>query len=206
MKAKRQVMTRNHNRASQDRVFFVAVLVMIAIGFYWRLIYLQRISLHIDEFTTILAAQMIVQKGIPQLPSGLFYDTGLLFSYVVAAFIGSVGFSEAVARFPSILFSLLSVAVTFRLGKRFFSPAVALAGLSPVSSGTRSSEVGGAITTLCPVTVLGNSRDMGHGRGGHPPVARALARPFLAGNDGGIAVASSWRSVDAVLVGSGPAG
>jgi hypothetical protein len=119
-------LTRKNNRVAQDRVFFVAVLVMIAIGFYWRLIYLQRISLHIDEFTTILAAQMIVQKGIPQLPSGLFYDTGLLFSYVVAAFIGSVGFSEAVARFPSILFSLLSVAVTFRLGKRFFSPAVAL--------------------------------------------------------------------------------
>jgi 4-amino-4-deoxy-L-arabinose transferase-like glycosyltransferase len=69
---------------------------------------------------------MVVRKGIPQLPSGLFYDTGLLFSYVVAAFVGLAGFGEAVARFPSIFLSLLSVAVTFRLGTRFFSPAVGL--------------------------------------------------------------------------------
>ncbi len=119
-------MMRNDNRTVRNRVFFIAVLVVIAMGFYWRLVYLRQISLFIDEFATILAAQMIVQKGIPQLPSGLFYDNGLLFSYVVSAFIGLTGFSEAVARFPSILFSLLSVAVTFRLGRRFFSPAVAL--------------------------------------------------------------------------------
>jgi 4-amino-4-deoxy-L-arabinose transferase-like glycosyltransferase len=119
-------MARDNNRAVRDRAFLIAVVVTIAIGFYWRLAYLQRISLHIDEFITILAAQMILEKGIPQLPSGLFYDNGLLFSYVVAAFIGSTGFSEAIARFPSIIFGLLSVAVTFRLGKRFFSPAVAL--------------------------------------------------------------------------------
>lgn len=119
-------MARDNNRVGRDRVFFVAVLMMIVIGFVWRLIYLKQISLHVDEFTTILAAQMILQKGIPQLPSGLFYDTGLLFSYVVAAFTGPIGFSEVVARFPSIVSGLLSVAITFRLGRRFFSPAVAL--------------------------------------------------------------------------------
>jgi len=99
---------------------------MIVVGFYWRLVYWRQISLFIDEFVTLLAAQMIVQKGIPQLPSGVFYDNGLLFSYIVSAFIGLTGFSEAVARFPSILFSLLSVAVTFCMGRRFFSPAVGL--------------------------------------------------------------------------------
>jgi len=119
-------MRRNDSRTVRNRAFFIAVLVMIVMGFYWRLIYLRRISLFIDEFVTLLAAQMIVQKGIPQLPSGVFYDNGLLFSYVVSVFIGLTGFSEAVARFPSILFSLLSVAVTFRMGRRFFSPAVAL--------------------------------------------------------------------------------
>jgi len=117
----------------RDRTFFIAVLVVIAVGFYWRLIYLWRVSLFIDEFTTILAAQMILQKGIPQLPSGLFYDNGVLFSYVVSAFIGLTGFGEAMARFPSIIFSLLSVAVTFRLGRRFFSPVVALLASALVS-------------------------------------------------------------------------
>jgi 4-amino-4-deoxy-L-arabinose transferase-like glycosyltransferase len=119
-------MTRSNSRTVGSQVFFIAALMMIVVGFYWRLIYMERISLFIDEFTTILAAQMIVQKGIPQLPSGLFYDNGLLFSYVVSVFIGPVGFSEAVARFPAIIFGLLSVAVTYRLGRRFFSPAVAL--------------------------------------------------------------------------------
>jgi len=117
--------------ARWGNAFSVAALVVIAIGFYWRLVYLRQISLFVDEFTTILAAQMIVERGVPLLPSGILYSNGPLASYVVAAFIRLVGFSEAVARFPSIPFSLLSVAVTFRMGKRLFAytkaaPALAL--------------------------------------------------------------------------------
>jgi 4-amino-4-deoxy-L-arabinose transferase-like glycosyltransferase len=115
-----------NNQKARKWIFFVAILLMIAMGFYWRWIYVTRISLFVDEFVTLLAAKMIVQEGIPRMPSGLFYDNGLLFSYVVAVFIRLTGFSETVARFPSILFSLLSVAVTFRMGKRFFSLPVAL--------------------------------------------------------------------------------
>lgn len=111
---------------TQKWTFFVAILLVIVLGFYWRWLYVTRISLFVDEFVTLLAAKMIVQKGIPRMPSGLFYDNGLLFSYIVAAFIRLTDFSEIVARFPSILFSLLSVAVTFRMGKRFFSLPVAL--------------------------------------------------------------------------------
>lgn len=120
-------MGRGAARPIRGRIFYyIAAWVVIAAGFCWRLSYILRISPFIDEFTTILAAQMIVRKGVPLLPSGLFYDIGLLFSYVVAAWIGLSGFHEVIVRFPSLILSLLSVAITFRLGRRFFSPAVAL--------------------------------------------------------------------------------
>jgi 4-amino-4-deoxy-L-arabinose transferase-like glycosyltransferase len=119
-------MARPGSYTVRNRAFSIAALVVLGAGFCWRLLYLVRISLFIDEFTTILAAQMIVKSGLPRLPSGLFYDLGLLFNYILSAFIGLAGFNEAVARFPSVCFSLLTVAVTYRLGKRAFSPGAAL--------------------------------------------------------------------------------
>lgn len=119
-------MARRDSHTVGNRAFSIAALVVIGAGFWWRLLYLVRISLFIDEFTTILAAQMILKSGIPRLPSGLFYDFGLLFNYTVSVFIGLAGFGEAVARFPSVCFGLLAVAVTYRLGKRAFSPGAAL--------------------------------------------------------------------------------
>jgi hypothetical protein len=73
-------MKRNSSRTAQNQVFLIVAILIIVIGFSWRLIYWRRISLFIDEFITILAAQMIVQQGVPQLPSGLFYDNGILFN------------------------------------------------------------------------------------------------------------------------------
>ena len=58
----------------------VAVLALTAAAFVLRLAYLLDSHPFIDEFTTLLAARSILDGGLPVLPSGLFYEHGLLFS------------------------------------------------------------------------------------------------------------------------------
>jgi 4-amino-4-deoxy-L-arabinose transferase-like glycosyltransferase len=106
------------------------------VGFYLGLLYLLTVSPHVDEYSTIWAAQQILQRGLPLLPSGFFYSQGLLFTYLDALFIGLFGFSEAMARVPSLLVGTVSIPLLYLAGKRFFSKgagllAAALLALAP---------------------------------------------------------------------------
>jgi len=95
-------------------------------GFYLGLVYLLTISPHVDEYSTVWAAQQVIQRGLPLLPSGFFYSQGLLFTYLDALFISLFGFSEPVARVPSLLVGILSIPLLYLVGKRFFSKQVGL--------------------------------------------------------------------------------
>ena len=95
-------------------------------GFYLGLLYLLTVSLHVDEYSTLWAAQQVIQRGLPRLPSGFFYSQGLLFTYLDALFIGLFGFSEPVARAPSLLVGTATIPLLYLVGKRFFSRQVGL--------------------------------------------------------------------------------
>jgi len=99
-------------------------LILVALAL--RLLYLGRISLYIDEFTTMWAAKRILEHGLPWTPAGVLYLRGVLFSYLDALFIYLLGFSEGAARLPSVLVGVFSVALIYLLGRRLFSPAVGL--------------------------------------------------------------------------------
>ncbi len=100
-------------------------MALLGLGLWLRLRFVQAVQLYPDEFVTLLAVQMIGQKGLPVMPSGLFYEHGLLFSYLgsLAALFGPI---RLAARFASLLCGLLTVGLTFWLGHRWFSPAVGL--------------------------------------------------------------------------------
>jgi hypothetical protein len=61
---------------------------IVAAGLAMRLAYMLHGHPFVDEFTSILAAQAILQHGLPILPSGLFYEHGLLFSYLITPWVG----------------------------------------------------------------------------------------------------------------------
>ncbi len=117
----------------------------LAAGFALRLAYLLHSHPFFDEYTTILAARMILLRGIPVLPSGLFYEHGLLFTYLAVPFVALAGWLGGVAgggglfllaRLPSLLIGVASVALLYRVGERWFSrragvAAAALLALSP---------------------------------------------------------------------------
>ncbi|MCQ3979715.1 MAG: hypothetical protein DPW09_40370, partial [Anaerolineae bacterium] len=73
---------------------------LLLLGFWLRLSYLLGSVYFYDEFISMLAAVMTAQKGIPILPSGLFYDHGLLFSYLSGGLVALLGFKEEIARWP----------------------------------------------------------------------------------------------------------
>jgi 4-amino-4-deoxy-L-arabinose transferase-like glycosyltransferase len=85
-----------------------------------------RFVFHEDEFYSMLAVSQTLERGVPILPSGLFYDKGLAYTYLTAFLARSVGFGTALARWPSVLAGVLSIAAMFAAGRALYG--VALAG------------------------------------------------------------------------------
>jgi hypothetical protein len=99
---------------------YVLVLGLILLAFGLRFQYLLARVFHIDEYISMLAAQMTAERGLPVFPSGLFYGHGLLVSYLAAPFLRFLGFSEEIARWPSLLVGTLSVVAFYVGGLRLF--------------------------------------------------------------------------------------
>jgi hypothetical protein len=97
---------------------------LLAVWLRWR--YIVTVQPYPDEFVTLLAVKMILEKGVPVLPSGLFYEHGLLFSYAGAAASALLGFSRETVRATSLVFGLLTVLLTWHVGRRWYSPATGL--------------------------------------------------------------------------------
>jgi 4-amino-4-deoxy-L-arabinose transferase-like glycosyltransferase len=114
------------------------LLFLTAAAFGLRLAYLLHSHPFFDEFTTVLAAQAILQRGLPLLPSGLFYEHGVLFTYLDAPLVGLAGDSGLyiAARLPSLILGTAAVPLLYWLGRRWLTPraglvAAALLALSP---------------------------------------------------------------------------
>jgi 4-amino-4-deoxy-L-arabinose transferase-like glycosyltransferase len=106
----------------------VAVFVLTAAAFALRLAYLIHSHPFIDEFTTMLAARSILESGLPVLPSGLFYEHGLLFSYLDAPFLALADDETlfTLARLPSLLIGTATIPFLYWVGNRWLSPPAGL--------------------------------------------------------------------------------
>jgi hypothetical protein len=111
------------------RQFLILLLLLVALAL--RLGHWEARIFHIDEYISMLAAQMTLLKGAPILPSGLLYHQGLLTSYLAAPLLGLLGFSEEIARWPSLLAGVLTVAAFYRVARQLlFSQTAGLLALS----------------------------------------------------------------------------
>lgn len=111
---------------SGARRFYNLLWPVCLIGAFWlRFQFIRAANLYPDEFVTLLAMAMIKQTGLPVLPSGLFYDHGLLYSYV-AALASSLGDPALWGRLTSLVFGLATLGLTYRTGARWFSAKVGL--------------------------------------------------------------------------------
>ena len=114
-----------HRRWSQAWMYLVLAGVTAA-GFWLRWRYAQDVSFFVDEYLTARAADRIIARGMPILPSGNFYSHGLLLSYMEAAVLGLGGSEPWLMRLPVLLLSTATIPLVFWLGRRTGSPAAGL--------------------------------------------------------------------------------
>ena len=115
------------NDLKEKRLYWILVGILTAMGLSLRLAYLLRVPPFLDEYSSILTGMSILSTGgIPLLPSGVLYPSGSLFSYVEAAFLGLLGFSDVVARLPSLLISGLTLIVLYFVAEKLLNRRAAL--------------------------------------------------------------------------------
>ncbi len=113
------------------RLKTISIFVLMLAGFGLRLHYLVSTHPFFDEYTTVLAARQILRYGWPRLPSGLFYEHGLLATYLAAPFTAlfiHAPISEwqlahwglMLARWPSLLVSTATIPLIYAIGRSCF--------------------------------------------------------------------------------------
>ncbi len=100
--------------------------LLIAVGAYLRLAHLGALGFRWDEDLSGLAVRAILEKGIPELPSGMVYLRGGMFSHLMAASATLFGFSEFALRLPAALFGIALIPVAYLFGAALFGRAVGL--------------------------------------------------------------------------------
>lgn len=121
MGRRRFLRLRGGEQAYQE-VFFLAILAILTLaGFYLRLAYLRTTSPYIDEYTTMWVAQRTIEHGYPVFSTGSIYAQGMLFTYLDALFIWLFGFSEQVARMPSLIIGVCTIPSVYFVGRKMFS-------------------------------------------------------------------------------------
>jgi hypothetical protein len=111
------------------RLQTVAIFLLTLAGFALRLYYLTTTHPFFDEYTTVLAARQILEHGWPVLPSGLFYEHGLLTTYLSAPFTAlyiytpiaqwqSAQWALMLSRWPSTLIGTFTIPLIYVIGHR----------------------------------------------------------------------------------------
>jgi 4-amino-4-deoxy-L-arabinose transferase-like glycosyltransferase len=113
-------------------------IIVLLIAFGLRLVYAFDISPFSDEYITMLATRSVLRTGAPILPSGMFYDHGILFVYVEALFLGLMGFTVDIARVAAAFIGMLTVALVYRVGRRWFTTRTGLIGALLLGLGSQS--------------------------------------------------------------------
>ncbi len=137
----RKAYARSVRESTGCRLFVLTTLLLFTVlGLCLRIIYARSSSPYIDEYTTMWVGQRTLQHGYPVFPTGALYAQGLLFTYLDAAFFYLFGFSEWIARVPSLILSAGYIPLSYWVGKRIFSNregllTCALVALDPQSIG-----------------------------------------------------------------------
>lgn len=127
---------------SRQRALAIAVMVVITAGFLIRLLAADRLSPHVDEPSSILAAHAVADGGLPVLPSGTVYFQGATLSYLLLPYVW-LGLAEleylVMMRLVLVFAGTLAIYLSCRFGRyvtgdtRVGAFVAALVALDPVS-------------------------------------------------------------------------
>jgi 4-amino-4-deoxy-L-arabinose transferase-like glycosyltransferase len=134
----------DENTTTCERWALLAMLLLLmAAGLYLRLRYALSTSPYIDEYTTMWVAKRTIEHGYPVFSTGAIYAQGMLFTYIDALFIWLFGFSELVARAPSVIISVCTIPCVYVVGKKMFSAREGLLAAAMLALGPQAVLWGG---------------------------------------------------------------
>lgn len=110
----------------KNKYIYVFLILLIVYGFFLRIYDLNTQSLWIDEGFSINAASQTLRYGYPLLESGYVYSGSLLHTYFSAFSIKIFGDVIFASRLISVIFGILSIIVTFYLGKEIYNRKIGL--------------------------------------------------------------------------------
>ena len=102
----------------------VALLATLACWLRYR--HLGMLGLYGDEDHSFLAVKGVLETGWPQMPSGMIYPRGLIYTYLAAGFSFMIGLSEEALRLPSVMFSVLTLVLLYIVARDLRGPIEAL--------------------------------------------------------------------------------
>jgi uncharacterized membrane protein len=108
------------------RVLLASVIVITLAGFYLRFRCLGCLGFRWDEDLTSLAVKALLEKNVPELPSGMIYVRFYPFQWIIAASVKVFGFSEFSMRLPAVLFGTILIPTTFLVTRKLLSEPIAL--------------------------------------------------------------------------------
>ncbi|MGH2535119.1 MAG: glycosyltransferase family 39 protein [Thermomicrobiales bacterium] len=120
----------------------IVVGAILVVGLLARLSAAEHISPQIDEAASVMAAHMVVERGLPIFPSDIPYTQGATLSYALAPFVAlGVGDLDDLyaMRLLSVVVGLLTLYFTYRLGRELSGEAwvgavaAGLLAIDPVS-------------------------------------------------------------------------
>ena len=116
----------------RTREVYLLILFLVAGGFI-RIYFSSIYPLWNDEAITANAALGLLETGSPTFPSGAEYWRSIPYTLSVSAAAVIFGASDLIMRAPSIVFSVISILVTYLLGRELYSREAGL-----ISSGLLS--------------------------------------------------------------------
>lgn len=100
------------------RIELILVILLLGLGIFLRLWNLGGPAFADDEFLTVYAAKGFAETGKFVFPGGIEYARAPITQAIIALSIKFFGFSEWVTRFPSVIFSALTIILYYFIGRK----------------------------------------------------------------------------------------
>ncbi|MFA5358133.1 MAG: glycosyltransferase family 39 protein [archaeon] len=107
----------------------VLLSLILIFALFLRVYALENAPFWVDESISSLVSKNILQSGLPLLGSGALYDRAFVFHYSQAISFAVFGISDFAARFPSVLFGVLTVLLAYLIGKEYSKKAGLIAAI-----------------------------------------------------------------------------
>jgi len=119
---------KNAEKARKINYELIILAVILLFALFLRVYNLGKPPLWVDEATSSMASRMIIEKGLPIFDSGLLYSRAYFFHYTQAFFL-LFGANDFMARFPSVIFGLLTIVLAYFIGKEYSKSGGLIAAL-----------------------------------------------------------------------------